>query len=152
MKPLTLLVLLCILTIGCAHPEDPVISVSSDDKEMNAAIAKAKASVDMFLTNINSKDVTSYSIKVPVTDHGQTEHFWLADVTYANGVFTGKIDNDSELVKNVKLGQKIEVKKEDISDWLYMKGDKMYGNYTVRVLIPKMSQEDADKIRAMLAD
>jgi uncharacterized protein YegJ (DUF2314 family) len=131
---------------------DPVISVSGEDKEMNAAIARARSEVDAFITILNAHGADSFSVKMPVHDGKQVEHFWLTNVTYADGVFTGEIDNDPEFVHTVKLGQTVSVKKEEISDWLYMKDGKMYGNYTVRVLLPKMDPDEAAKIKAMLAN
>ena len=119
---------------------------------MNAAFAKARSETDAFIKIMQSGTPSSCSVKIGVSDHGSVEYFWLDKLTYNNGVFSGTIDNDPELVKNVKMGQKIDVKKEEIFDWLYMKDGKMYGNYTVRVLLPKMSKEDADKMRAMMAD
>lgn len=147
--------LLALVLMSYARPvaaNDAVYDVDSADPAMNAAIARARSEVDSFIKILNSGGADSYSVKVPIADHGETEHFWLSDITYADGVFTGTIDNDPETVHNVKLGQKYSVKKIDISDWLYMKNGKMYGNYTVRVLLPKLPPEEAAKIRAMLAD
>ena len=44
-----------------------------------------------------------------------TEYFWLLEIHYHDGVFTGKIDNDPDEVHTVKLGQKIDVPKAEIS-------------------------------------
>ncbi len=152
MRILTAIIFLCSGTLAIAQQADPVIMVDSEDREMNAAFAKARSEIDSFLAIMQSGTASSCSVKVKITDHDQVEFFWLDDLTYANGFFSGTIDNTPDLVKNVKMGQKIDVKKEDIFDWLYMKDGKMYGNYTVRVLLPKMSKEDADKIRAMMAN
>jgi uncharacterized protein YegJ (DUF2314 family) len=151
MKPLALCLLFCLGTMAI-WGDDPVIMVDSDDAAMKAAFVKAKSQTDDFIKIMQSGTVSGCSVKVGITDNKQTEFFWLDDLTYTNGVFSGTIDNDPELVKNVKIGQKYDVKKEDIVDWLYMKDGKMYGNYTVRVLLPKLSKEDADKMRAMLAN
>ena len=170
MKLLPVLLLLALGLTACSRPapdsakasdttsdssessgsDDKVTMVDKDDPDMLAAFAKARSETDNFIAVMNAGTGESYSVKVAVTDNVQTEYFWLDNLTYANGVFSGTIDNDPDLVKNVKMGQHIDVKKEDIFDWLYMKDGKMYGNYTVRVLLPKMSKEDADKIRAML--
>jgi len=152
MKPLWVILLLCLGATVCSRADDPVIMVDKDDAAMKAAFAKARSETDAFIAIMQSGAPSSCSIKVGITDHDQVEYFWLDNLTYAGGVFSGTIDNDPELVKNVKMGQKVSVKKEEIFDWLYMKDGKMYGNYTVRVLLPKMSKEDADKIKAVLAD
>ena len=156
MRRFFFLLLLAATTLsGCSksdQPADLVTSVRSDDPAMNAAIDRARSEVDVFIKILDAGDADSYSVKVPITDHGKTEHFWLSNITYADGLFTGSIDNTPEVVSNVKMGQQITVKKTEISDWLYMKNGKMYGNYTVRVLLPKMPPEDAAKIRAMLVE
>jgi uncharacterized protein YegJ (DUF2314 family) len=147
-----LLLLACLVAAMLAlRADDPVIGVDADDAQMNAAIAHAKATLPSFLKIFQANGADSYSIKVPITDKGQTEYFWLSDISYAGGKFTGTIDNDPELVHNVKLGQKMTVESSQVADWLYMKGDKMYGNFTVRVLLPKMSPEDRAKIQALMA-
>jgi uncharacterized protein YegJ (DUF2314 family) len=52
----------------------------------------------------------------------------------------------------VKIGQKWTIKKAEISDWMYMRGGKMYGNYTLRPLLKTIPQAEAAKLRALLAE
>jgi uncharacterized protein YegJ (DUF2314 family) len=56
------------------------------------------------------------------------------------------------MVTNVKSGQKWTVKKSEISDWMFMRNGKMYGNYTLRPLLKTMSEEEAEKFRSILAN
>ena len=135
-----------------AAGEDRVIHVDKDDPEMNAAKARARSEIDAALTKMHAAGVENFSVKVPIEDGTTVEYFWLGDVAYADGVFTGKIDNDPEEVHTVKLGDPITVKKEEIADWLYLEGGKMHGNYTMRVLLKQMSPEEADHWKKMLAD
>ena len=121
---------------------DRVIDVSCDDAEMAAAIAKARQTLPQLLEAIVI-GVDSYSVQVPVTDSNGTEHFWLSKVTFSDGVFSGRIDNDPDTVKTVILGQQYSIKKDAISDWLYVRGGKVSGNYTLRVLLPRMSANEA---------
>lgn len=83
---------------------------------------------------------------------GETEHFWLTDVSFENGEFKGTINNDPGMVGNVKIGQSWTVRKDGISDWMFMRGGKMYGNYTMRPLLKTMPEAEAAKYRSMLAD
>jgi uncharacterized protein YegJ (DUF2314 family) len=94
---------------------------------------------------------STHAVKVPIKDGEQTEHFWLSDVTFQNGEFTGTIDNDPGTVGNVKIGQKWTVKKDEISDWMFMRDGKMHGNYTMRPLLKAMPEEEAAKLRSLLA-
>ena len=125
---------------------DRVTSVADDDAEMAAAIATARKSIPELLEAIKT-GVDSYSVKVPITDPNGTEHFWLSEVTYSNGFFSGKNDNDPNTVKSVTFGQQYTANQNAISDWLYVRNHKVTGNYTLRVLLPRMSPSDAAKAR-----
>ena len=60
-------------------------------------------------------------------------------MTYDGKAFQGTIDNDPELVKNVKLGQRMTVRPRDVSDWMYLNNRKLVGGLTILVLRDKMS-------------
>lgn len=83
-------------------------------------------------------------------DGDEGEHFWIVDVSYKNGVFSGKIGNDPGIVRNVKLGQTWEIKKEEISDWMYTKGDLIHGGFTIDPLLGSFPKEKADALRSKL--
>jgi uncharacterized protein YegJ (DUF2314 family) len=74
------------------------------------------------------------------------------NVERKDGKIFGTINNDPEIVHNVKIGDRILTPEDDISDWLYMQNGKMVGNYTLRVLFKQMSVSEAEKYKAMLAD
>ena len=61
---------------------------------------------------------------------------------YGGKVFRGKINNDPELVKNVKIGQSITVEPKQISDWMYINQGKLVGGTTVRVLRDNLSPSE----------
>jgi uncharacterized protein YegJ (DUF2314 family) len=125
-----------------------------NDPEMKAAVLRARSEIDEFIKILQSGSADFYSIKMRVQqgDSEDTELFWLDNLTYADEIFSGTIDNDPDLVTSVKHGQRVSVKKAEICDWLYVKNQKMYGNYTIRVLLPKYSKQDQDKIRRALAE
>jgi uncharacterized protein YegJ (DUF2314 family) len=119
---------------------------------MDAAIARARREVDSFIEEMSKGNGTDFAVKGPIQDKGETEHFWLTDIVYHNGKFEGIIGNDPGMVTNVKSGQKWTVKKSEISDWMFMRNGKMYGNYTLRPLLKTMSEEEAEKFRSILAN
>lgn len=133
---------------GCGRHEPgrdrPIVSVPDDDAAMSNAIAEARASVGTFIRTFQNptEGESDFSVKVPVTEGENTEHFWLCDLRYTNGVFVGTIGNDPETVKTVAFGQKYSVKQAEISDWLYLKGKKMVGNRTLKALFPRMPPEE----------
>ncbi|POP47733.1 hypothetical protein CHU32_00895 [Superficieibacter electus] len=142
--------LLFFTTAGYCQLEDKVITEGYDQQEMSAAIAHARRETDTFIKMLNKHDADSYAVKAPITDGKDTEHFWLSNVSYADGIFTGIIANDPGIVKNVEYGQEWKIKKEDISDWMYTRGDKIYGGYTIDPLLATYPKEEADGLRARL--
>jgi uncharacterized protein YegJ (DUF2314 family) len=60
-------------------------------------------------------------------------------VTYDGTNFQGTIDNEPEMVKNVKNGQRVTVAPAEISDWMYVENRKLVGGETVRALRASLS-------------
>lgn len=148
---LVVLILSICTACGSGKPET-LVDGGYDEAEMSAAIARARNEVDVFISTIEKGDGSDFAVKAPIYDNGETEHFWLTEITYQGGEFEGKIGNDPGIVTNVSFGQSIKIRKEDISDWLFMRGGKMHGNYTLRPLLATMSEEDAAYYRSLLAE
>ncbi len=145
--------LLLALIVGCSK-RDPIINVDDDDPEMVAAIAKGRETLPQFWQVFDKTEhgETDFALKVKITDKHGTEFFWVTDLVRKDGKIMGIIGNDPDIVKNVKLGDHIEVPEPDISDWLYMRDGKMYGNWTIRPLFKKMSKAEVAKFKSILAE
>lgn len=127
---------------------------AEDDPEMLAAIAGAQKTLPMFWDKkASALNPDDYTIKVKITDGENVEHFWLFGPQLDGDFVTGVLDNDPGIVKTVKLGEKIRAPLSDVSDWMYTEGDKMYGNYTGRVLAKpqNMSKAQYAHLMAMFA-
>ena len=148
MRGLVIGLFLAGLFSGCqpatkSKPET-LVTGGYDQAEMERAIAQARSTVDRFVKEIEQPTGTDHAVKAAVTDKGEVEHFWLTDVRYSNGVFTGKLGNEPGLVSNVRLGQTLTVKREEISDWMFIRDRKMYGNYTMVPLLPTLPPQEAE--------
>ena len=93
-----------------------------------------------------------FALKVKITDKRGTEHFWAIDIERANDKIMGTINNDPDIVASVKLGDRIQIPEADISDWLYMREDKMVGNETLRPLLKKMPAKEAEQLKSIMAN
>ena len=147
------------LIVGCsrgsksqAHdsPKPETLTEEFDEAEMDAAIKTAQNRVEEFLKVLGENAADSFSVKAPIHDGNDTEHFWIVDVSYENGVFSGQIGDEPGIVKNVKLGQNWEIKKDEISDWMYTKGDRIHGGFTIDPLLHSFPKDKADAIRSKL--
>jgi uncharacterized protein YegJ (DUF2314 family) len=151
MQPLALLSISLLsgvlLLSGCGswgvgrNSTDPVIT-NFDQGKMDVAQARARASVDDFITSLRVGTADYYGVK-----HGFTtvtngeEHCWISNLRYQDGKFTGTIDNEPEAVPHLKVGDTVTVDRSEISDWMVRKNDVIYGAYTLRVLLEKRPDE-----------
>ena len=104
MKYCFTLILLLISCIACNKTPDTLIESGYDEQEMETAIARAHSEVDSFINELSSPTGTNHAVKAPIEDEGETEHFWLTDVSYRNGQFEGTINNEPGMVGNVQMG------------------------------------------------
>jgi len=141
------------LFTGCSK-RDKVVNVEENDPEMLVAIAKARESLPQFwqVFEDRGRGESDFALKVKITDKNGTEHFWATEIERKDGRTMATINNDPNIVASVKLGDRIEIPEADISDWLYMRDEKMVGNETLRPLLKRMPAEEAEKLEAMMAD
>jgi len=148
--------LILALMVSCSggSSDDKTVSVEEDDPEMVAAIAKARETLPRFWESFDRHEhgETDFGLKVKITDSHGTEHFWAIRIEKKDGRIFGTLDNDPNIVRSVKLGERIEIKEADISDWTYFRGDKMHGNYTLRVLFKSMPPKEVKQFKAILAE
>ncbi|MGJ8652716.1 MAG: YegJ family protein [Opitutaceae bacterium] len=151
MKPLPIIILLFIASlVGCDQKPETLVTGGYDQTEMEHAILRAQNEVNEFVQVLENRAADSFSVKAPITDGDDVEHFWIVDISYKDGYFIGTIGNDPGVVKNVEFGQEWKIKKDEISDWMYTRGVMMHGGYTIDPLLPTMSDEEAAELKACL--
>lgn len=108
---------------------------------MVKAIQTARSTVDQFAAAVSAPKAgqESFACKKPFTEGDTVEHMWITDVSFDGARFRGTVNNEPVEVKNVKLGQKTEVPRNEVSDWMYLENGKLVGGYTLRVLRSRMS-------------
>jgi uncharacterized protein YegJ (DUF2314 family) len=157
-----LLTRLCLVAIftgsmtGCSrsNPAGKSIEISENDAEMKAAVQTAREKLPTFWKEFDKpeKGDSDFALKVKIEDEHGAEHFWVSSLRRQNDKLFGTINNDPETVKSVKLGQEVEVPEANISDWMFMRDGKMFGNYTLRVLFKQMPDDEVKKYEAIMAD
>ena len=69
------------------------------------------------------------------------EHIWLSYITFEDGNYYGKIDNSPEYTTKFKIGDKLKIDTQTISDWNYSKGDTIYGGYTIKAIYDNLTED-----------
>jgi uncharacterized protein YegJ (DUF2314 family) len=152
-----LIVLVSFILVGCGinSSDDGIVNVAADDSEMNEAISAAQQSLNHFWSIYDNpkSGEEEFALKVKIEDKlGNVEHFWTVDIKKEDGKILGVIDNDPVYVKTVEYGQEIEIPEKDISDWTYIKDNKTYGGFTIRVLLDRIPKQEAEQIRSRLSE
>jgi len=128
---------------------DETIAVPAGDPEMEAAFAKARQTWPQFLKTFEAGDgkARNFSVKLKVVDGTQVEYFWTSNLRRAGEAFDAEINNEPESVKNVKFGQTMHFKADDIYDWMYFADGRMVGNYTLCVLLKREPADEAESFK-----
>lgn len=145
---LSLTLMLC----SCNSEPETLVKGGYDERDMEAAIARARAEVNTFIAALEAGDGSSFSVKAAIEDGESVEHFWLTDVVYRDGSFEGRIGNDPGMVTNVSFGESWTVLPGEISDWMFIRDEMIHGNYTMRPLLATMSEHEAEMWRSRFAD
>jgi uncharacterized protein YegJ (DUF2314 family) len=137
-----------------AQGRSPIVDVNAGNPEMNAAIARARATLPTFWASYDAPvaSETGHSLKVrfakPTSGH---EHIWMAEVKKtANGRYQAKFANVPRDLPGKKAGDVAEFGDADVSDWMFMRNGKIVGGETIRPMLKMMSKADADALRARL--
>lgn len=154
---------LLILTTWAATPlpaafaqKGGVIDVPSSDQEMNAAIAKARSTLDVFWKSLEKPGPgeEEFALKVRIavggTGSDSGEHIWMNGIErLADGRIAGRLANQPQRFKG-RIGERRVFSADDISDWMFIRNGKFVGMETMRPMLKRMPKEQADGFRARM--
>ena len=132
-----------------AGSDDPLVS-ADDQGLMDRAQARARATWEEFAVALSEAEPGrgGYAIKKKFDcPSGDIEYMWLRVVSFDGEVFHAVVDNEAVRTKEVAYGDKVEIRPEDLADWMYLEGNLLRGGFTMRVLY---WQESGGGVRAAL--
>jgi uncharacterized protein YegJ (DUF2314 family) len=149
MKSLVFSLAVFVSLVVVAKTDDRTVFVASEDKEMNAAIEKARSTLDAFLRlKANPpKGASGFKLKVKITDNNGSEHMWVTPFAETAAGFSGTIADEPEIVASVANGREISFTRQDISDWGFVQDGKQKGSFTVCVLLKHIPRAEVDAYR-----
>ena len=130
-----------------ASKDDKIYETTSDDEEMNAASKKAVDSFAIFNAAFKSrsKNISFISLKKRFKTEGGNEHIWISPISKIEKGYLGTVENDPIYVKDVKYGDTVLVKANEVSDWMYVENNLLHGGYTLRVAIKHMNPKEKEE-------
>jgi uncharacterized protein YegJ (DUF2314 family) len=116
-------------------PEIRQTAASPQEEDMEKAMDEAVEKLDSFLAVLKApkKNQEQFAVKFIIEVKDEGELLWMSEPKFDKGVFTGKLANQPALAKHLMLGQTIQVKEDDVVDWMYVQDGKLQGGYTIRV-------------------
>lgn len=105
------------------------------DPQMDSAVARARATVGTFLDLLRrpGSGRTFAAAKVRFATDSTAEDIWLDNTGFNGRVITGTLSDDATTVPDVKRGDALNVRPEQLSDWMVVENGRMCGGFTERV-------------------
>ena len=148
-----ILVLIFVMAATFGQAGDEIVVTDADDPEMAAAVTMAQENLDKFLADYAKYkgQPTDYGVKVafPVKEKDtNAEVIW---VTYFDQIdvnhFVGRLSNEPNFMPGLHLDSDVSFTRDMIQDWYILEDGKVYGYFTVRVLLPQLNETTADEVR-----
>ncbi len=154
--------LLILLLCGCndTGTKDGLVRTSSDgksqiimaqtgDARIAAATKEARRRLPEFVKALQNPTLAQRCLlKIPVTDGKVTEFMWINEIKYDGSSFFGTfIDDAFDVSGPYKKGLQGACRATDISDWLYIDGDKQVGGFTTKILEELAAQNPKNRVQ-----
>ena len=134
--------------IASAQEPETIVNVDPADAAMNAAKAKAIATLPAFYARLASpgSGESQFMIKFDILPGDDAEFVWANELQRSGGTMTGVLINQPAYTED-KLGDRVRIAESDIIDWAYFKGKVLQGGYTNRVLLTLLPPDQADALK-----
>lgn len=121
-------------------------AVRSGDAQMDSAVARAQATVGTFLDLLRrpSSGRTFAAVKMRFATDSTAEDIWLDNTGFNGRLITGTLNDDATTVSDVKQGDAVSVRPEQVSDWMIVSGGRMCGGFTERVNARRRTAEEQE--------
>lgn len=128
---------------------DPIINVPGDDRQMAAAIGRARAGLTGFFARFArpGEGDAGFTIKYDLALDGESEFIWAELVSHSDGISVAVLANNPRDPR-FRLGQEVRVRDAEVVDWSYRGRDGVVrGSHTTRALLDRVPAEQAEQIR-----
>lgn len=136
---------------GAAPAGDNVLGYEAGEPALAEATRLAHARLPRFFELAKSRVEASYLVKIALTSANGHEHVWAQVDGFRDGVFQARLANEP-MTQGYALGDPVEVRFGEISDWMVNTGTVRYGGYTIRAMLGDMPARKARELRRQFRD
>jgi uncharacterized protein YegJ (DUF2314 family) len=123
--------------------------LEKEQKDLDSIAKEARQTFDDFTLALSMKDTTTTNFIVKqmfnIPNSKRKEHIWIRDVYTDNDQLKGVIDNVPQYTKDVKHNDTVVINPLELADWMYYKGDKMIGGFTIKYMRSQLKPEERKK-------
>jgi len=147
-----------LLLAACSGPADPEAAREvAYQKTLSAATLAARAHLPFFWMHEQAPSATEYDFRLKVSlprKDGQPgkAQAWLEMVARDGAALSGQLAAATPELAGLKQGDVVAFSEPQIVDWAFFSGEKLYGHYTTRVMLPKLPIEQGDAMRSMFGE
>jgi len=141
----TLLTSWVLAAVGCGSATSySTVFVPDGDPEMARAIAEAVASISKLDAALEADGARCFVKAAFPCPDGDEEICWVRVDEKRDGTYHGTLDVVPENLPGLRAGSPVGVAVKDAVDWMIVvDGAPIEGNFTLRVLLPRMSADEA---------
>ena len=132
--------------------KENVVAYHTADQAMNAAKNKARQTLPRVAKMWDNGVSGTYTVKFPLTQNGETEHIWLQVDGFSGDRIDGRLANEPVNGTKYKMGQRMQVARADVEDWMVNQGDAIYGGYSARVMMDQMPEDQRAQYEKLFKD
>jgi uncharacterized protein YegJ (DUF2314 family) len=136
-----------------AVPNQPgrTIDFHASDNEMNEAKKLARDTLPLFYARFaeRAEGEDEFMVKFDADPSPDVEYMWAGLVSRSGTTLFGVLLGDA-INTDGKEGDRVVIQEADVIDWAHRKDGVVVGNFTMRVMLKRMSEEEAARHRAFL--
>jgi|GEM_PF-1240077 len=111
-----------------------ITKLPSEDENLQKYQDTAQAQIDYLIEFMNTHEkgdsLFQYFVKMNFQEGDLNEHMWVEVNSFEGNYFIGVLSNEPAMIKQLKYGDTVRVKKENVEDWLlndYLTNTKVGG-------------------------
>lgn len=121
-----------------------MLSVGSEDPEMEAAVRKARQTWPQFVKLFAEPQGRSFSVKREFAEGDESEFMWVAVEQLDGETIVGTLGNEPYSLKKIKLGDKVKFPVSEVEDWMVFTSDGFEGGYTAKLLMERQDKAKSE--------
>jgi uncharacterized protein YegJ (DUF2314 family) len=120
------------------------MQVEQDDEEILQIAEDARNTLSGFFRHLNRPGTgeKQFCVKYPFpTGNGNSmEQLWLTSIYFKNGRYYGVLEGVPKQFNGMKKGDTVIFEADNITDWMYIRNDKIIGGYSIKYLLEKIPE------------